>query len=1656
MRAVVVAVVGLMLSGLVQAQADASHGVGLMLLRNGLLWGAAPLVALAAMGFVLALRWRKARAGGAHLGFWPLAMALLVGTGILAMSAYTTYYTAAKLRHVAAARYQVEFDRVEEGLQRQFEAMIPTLRGIRASTAIGVHFGREELQHWITARDLDQEFPGVLGLGLVSVQPNQVRATEVQVLSGLLLEPRELQGMATDLPWDGAGKLFEAVQSAVRSGRPALSGAVPLQRQGATLQTLVVVLPLYQSTAVPSTQEQRIAQVRSVALGFLHLNDFLAGLDAASHGLVAFELRDGLEADTAQVVFRSDRLTDSSFVPLFDSVRNVLLGQRFLQLRVVTTPEFEQGIDAHLVGYIAAAGSTLAVLFGFVVWMLMVGRARAMARARMLVRDVERLALVAERTSNAVVITDAQECITWVNEGFTRITGYQLAEALGKRPKELLQSSGTSLEIRAQLRQALDKGESCRARLLNVGKNGGEYWVDVEIQPQRDPSGKLIGFMAIEQDVTEQVAAAQALARERERADGILLGSNVGTWQVNLQTGETLVNEQWSRMMGFEPAEVDADVQAFWESRVRPEDLVRVGNLLEACRNGSSLRYETDVRVRHKNGQWIWLMSRAVLMSHDAQGRPEWLAGIHMDVTAERKTEEGLRDMQAFLYRSGRAAHVGAWEMDINTGVIKWSEQTCEIHGVDHGHLPTQEEALSYYDKDGRRQLTQAMEQAPQTLMGWDLTLPFTDVEGNAKWVRNVGEVEFDDSGPVRLVGAFQDVTAIRSAEMEMHKTSSVLQSVLDSAVQVGILATNLERVITVFNKGAERMLGYSADELVHRETASRFFALEQMAVIQETLTLDLGHAPDAAEVFAYVISHPELSEWTFVRKDQSRLTVQLLISPMYDHAGQAVGYLGVIQDITEQKQQELMLREAKAQAEAASVAKSQFLANMSHEIRTPMNAILGMLRLLQNTPLSLQQKDYIHKTLGAAKSLLGLLNDILDFSKVEAGKLQLDPHPFLLDDLLTDMSVILSSNLGAKPVDLIFDIDPALPQRMLGDALRIKQVLINLGGNALKFTAQGHVALVWTCVGRTGNRLRSRIEVRDTGIGIAAENQAKIFDGFSQAEASTTRKYGGTGLGLAISQRLIRLLGSELTLQSNLGEGSTFAFDLDLPVLPDEPSEWQGTRMVSAQVLVVDDNRDSREAIARAARANGWQVETADSAAQALQRLHQSNAARLDAVFFDERMPGEDGWQLFARLLSAAPTLPLPLPRCILMSSKGSEMMEAQHAGLYAQLDGYIVKPFTAGMLMRAWAQAQRKEPGGVAPVAESAPARLGGMRVLVVEDNPINQQVARELLTAEGATVTLADNGQLGVEALRQAPQGFDVVLMDMQMPVMDGLTAARMVRQQLGLQSLPIIAMTANAMVSDREACLDAGMNDHVGKPFDLNHLVATLCQYTGWVATGATPKPAVEVHRPVTADAHPWDGHVDIAQALERMGGFQDLYRDTLSAYLPEAQGLHELVRSALAAGDREAARRSLHSFKGLSATVGVGELQALAAELEARLKTDSSDITVTEDDLAGLSSTIARLLQPLQALVVSLGGGVKLVEDVPVMASPEILERLQRLLAHLHAQDMNALSDYAEFQRDAPEALRPLLEPLQDALASLDFAAAEAECQMLVDRLKRKQ
>ncbi len=548
------------------------------------------------------------------------------------------------------------------------------------------------------------------------------------------------------------------------------------------------------------------------------------------------------------------------------------------------------------------------------------------------------------------------------------------------------------------------------------------------------------------------------------------------------------------------------------------------------------------------------------------------------------------------------------------------------------------------------------------------------------------------------------------------------------------------------------------------------------------------------------------------------------------------IGRVFCYRNVTDRKQHEASLKEARDKAQQAMTSKSQFLANMSHEIRTPMNAIMGMLRLLHVTDLDARQLDYVSKAEGAAHSLLGLLNDILDFSKMDAGKMTLDPQPFKVDRLLRDLSVILSANLGTKAVDVLFDIDPATPKYLMGDVMRLQQVLINLGSNAIKFTHQGEVIVRITLMHQTGDEATLRISVQDSGIGIAPEHQKSIFEDFSQAEASTTRRFGGTGLGLSICKRLVALMGGTLKCESTLGLGSTFYFVITLKSIsqpvhePDTSTEYL---CEPQNVLVVDDNAVARELLCTMVQSLGWQVDAADSGPQAIEMIKKSTdglRAPYQVLFIDWEMPLMDGWETIAHLRQTLSDTNMPI--LVMVTAHDRNALALRSASEQASLNAYLVKPITTAMMHDAVTAALahhsdlRTQPRPV--VSDHQPGRLQGMRLLVVEDNLINQQVASELLTQEGACVELADNGMLGVAAVAQASKTtpFDAVLMDIQMPVMDGFAATRAIRTELGLNQLPIIAMTANAMASDREDCLTAGMDEHVGKPFDLGHLVKLL--------------------------------------------------------------------------------------------------------------------------------------------------------------------------------------------------------------------------------------
>jgi PAS domain S-box-containing protein len=776
---------------------------------------------------------------------------------------------------------------------------------------------------------------------------------------------------------------------------------------------------------------------------------------------------------------------------------------------------------------------------------------------------------------------------------------------------------------------------------------------------------------------------------------------------------------------------------------------------------------------------------------------------------------------------------------------------------------------------------------------------------------------------------------------------------------------------------------------------------------------------------------------------------VSSTIVPLLDEHGRPEQYIAIRTDITDRKRIEASLRAAKEAAERGEQAKGEFVANMSHEIRTPLNAVLGMLTLLRNTPLSQRQLDYADKAESSARSLLALLNDILDFSKAEAGMMRLDPRPFRIDRLLRDLAVVLSASVGDKAIEVLFDIDPALPSALIGDDMRLQQVLINLGGNAIKFTDRGEVRLAVRVIDRDDACVLVEFAVIDTGIGIAPEHRARIFSGFNQAEASTTRRFGGTGLGLAISQRLLALMGSRVELDSDPGKGSTFRFRLRMP-LADTPVAPGGRERDPAlhdlRVLVVDDNANAREVLAAMARTLGWR---ADLAAGGLEAITMAEAAAAqgqayDAIFVDWQMPDLDGWETSQRLRRAAGTREPSL--VMMVTAHGRELLNARDPAQQALLGGFLVKPITASMLFDAVADARgRMTRRGATPPARPRQRRLLGMRILLVEDNPTNRQVAQELLALEGAQVDTEANGRLGVEAVARADPPYDAVLMDLQMPVMDGIAATAEIRGRLGKGTLPIIAMTANAMDADREACLAAGMSDHIGKPFDLATLVTTLLRHAGRAVgqPGAAPADPSSMQELPDGLAERAARHgIDLRAALQRVEGETEIFLRMLRAFDADLASLADRFTRMLDDGLFEEAGRSMHTIKGLAGMLGAARLHSLAAALEAGLRAQSQrpgetlcgSLRATIDDTRAGLALIDAVLTPR-----TIAPPRPRASGAETGALRAALGRLAPLLADA---DMRAVDVFEALREDLGSRFEPdALKPLDHAMTLLDFDQA---------------
>ena len=796
----------------------------------------------------------------------------------------------------------------------------------------------------------------------------------------------------------------------------------------------------------------------------------------------------------------------------------------------------------------------------------------------------------------------------------------------------------------------------------------------------------------------------------------------------------------------------------------------------------------------------------------------------------------------------------------------------------------------------------------------------FIDSRGNITW----GDVQIapvrDEDGKLdSLLITILDVTDRREIEAELIRQFSFLQALLDTIPNA------------IFYKGADtRFLGCN-------QAYERFFGINRHQFIGKRV-LDLDYIP--AEIRAAYQAEDEMviAECGKVTREvqmqdaNSRLADTLYsISGFRSPDGTPGGLIGIIVDISPLKEAKRTAEKAQAAAEMAAAAKADFLANMSHEIRTPMNAVIGMTHLALQTDLTSRQRNYLSKVDNAAKGLLGIINDILDLSKIEAGMMHFEQAPFSLDASLRHLGDVCSLKARERGLELLYDVAPDVPDHLIGDSLRLVQVLLNLVGNAIKFTEAGEVSVVVHRLASTDGRVELSFEIRDTGIGMSADQQAKLFSAFTQADTSTTRKYGGTGLGLSICKRIVDMQGGSISVTSRLGVGSCFSFHLSFGLAIGVEAGNQRIGLPEAlRALVVDDSPGTCEVFGHMLTALGIPSHAVNGGAQALDEL--AAAARDEQPYglliVDWNMPGMDGVEVVRRISQSCAA---EKPAIVMATAFDHEELLAALGSL--KVGAILSKPATPSSLFDSIMLALHRD-SALSVVPQPTPAELSrhftGRRVLLVEDNEVNRELAYEMLTNVGLSVDTAENGQQALEALQRG--ACDLVLMDCQMPVMDGYAATARIRDDLKMRDLPIVAMTANALASDRERCLSVGMNDHIPKPIDVAILYATLAH---WLK----PRHDEQNLPPVTlvSDTPPAALEVDTSSALSRMGGNRSMY-DRLLVRFRENQGdVVDRLRADREQGDQAAMLLRAHTLRGLAGNIGAVTLARLAGELETSLR-----------------------------------------------------------------------------------------------------------------------
>jgi len=1044
-----------------------------------------------------------------------------------------------------------------------------------------------------------------------------------------------------------------------------------------------------------------------------------------------------------------------------------------------------------------------------VVTLVQSSRIRDLERMEQLSREVERshsvIRSLLESSPDLIWAISPDFRISFTNEAYGEVLKgiYGMEDPIGYDFHKILESFPDREAWEERYARAL-AGEGGTYEIKTDIEGGAPKYYDLSINPiwLQD---QITGVAVFARDFTKQREMAQALERSEERLANAILGANEGLWEWDLEKNHIFLSARLREILGYSITD-SFEKPEQWFSLVHPEDQAWTTQLMIDHIKGKTDSILCEFRMLHQEGHTVWVQARGQA-TRNAKGWTLRLSGAIADITARKNADALLAgvlsnsNMAIMALRATRSPDGNIQDL-VWTLLNKQSEQilqapaetlkgrrvSVQLPGMEHQEIFAK---LLHVIETGESLETELYIEHPAMRSSWYL----------------MSASKLEDG----LVLMMQDIRTRKENEEQVRMLSLVAQQATN-----GVIITDHKGHTQWVNEGFTRLTGYSLDEISGLPPGK---LLQGPDTDPDTIQRIRGKLAQGEAFTEEILNYHQNGKPYWIR---------MTISPIRDAGGNIQQFIAIEDDITEQKTTEAALRKAKEEAEAAAVAKAEFLANMSHEIRTPMNAVIGMTGLLLDTRLTDEQHDFVETIRVSSDNLLTIINDILDFSKIDSGKLELEEQAFSLRAAIEDVLDLLSTKAQAKGLELIYEVAEDVPDQIISDPTRFNQILVNLANNAIKFTPQGEVMIsVKVQKGPQGDEpVTLECSVRDTGIGIPADKLGRLFQSFSQVDASTTRKFGGTGLGLAISRKLVNLMGGRIWVESTVNVGSTFAFTLPVSVAePVQTSSKEATPLVPLQgirVLLVDDNATNLKILHQQCLRWGMVPVSIQDPLRVDELLSQEAPFQLGIL--DMQMPGIDGLQLARQIRQRRQTASMPM---ILLSSIG----KLAAAGVEGLFEAQVPKPWRRDQLRREILKVLA--PDHYQPLkrtqttTEQTFTSLGGLKVLIAEDNTINQKVTLRVLQKMGLKGDIAANGLEAVKAIEERP--YDLILMDVQMPEMDGLTATETIRSNPHLQQPIIIAMTANALKGDRERCLEAGMDDYVSKPVKISNLQEVIARW-----------------------------------------------------------------------------------------------------------------------------------------------------------------------------------------------------------------------------------